>query len=168
MSDLRKQIAFAISDPGHAGEGYKGERTLSEWQVDAVMTIVDRLEKERDYAVRWANKAVDDVKASFAGALWDIRAERQRQVDEEGWTAEHDDQHNRGEIALAAAAYAEHTVASDRFRKQYSSPPVYWPWSDKWWKPTDRRRDLVKAGALIVAEIERLDRAAAIRKGEAV
>jgi hypothetical protein len=36
-----------------------------------------------------------------------------------------------------------------------------WPWSVQWWKPKDRRRDLVRAGALIVAEIERLDRAAA-------
>jgi hypothetical protein len=34
-----------------------------------------------------------------------------------------------------------------------------WPWDRKWWKPTDRRRDLVKAAALILAEIERLDRA---------
>jgi len=36
-----------------------------------------------------------------------------------------------------------------------------WTWERAWWKPTTRRRDLVKAGALILAEIERLDRAAA-------
>jgi hypothetical protein len=35
-----------------------------------------------------------------------------------------------------------------------------WPWHDDWWKPKDRRRDLIRAAALIVAEIERLDRAA--------
>jgi hypothetical protein len=35
--------------------------------------------------------------------------------------------------------------------------------ADEWWKPTNRRRDLVKAGALILAEIERLDRAAGIK-----
>jgi hypothetical protein len=40
VTDLRKQISFAISDPGNAGEGYKGERTLTEWQVDAVMRVV--------------------------------------------------------------------------------------------------------------------------------
>lgn len=34
----------------------------------------------------------------------------------------------------------------------------HWPWSREWWKPKNPRRDLVKAGALIVAEIERLDR----------
>lgn len=38
--------------------------------------------------------------------------------------------------------------------------PRQWPftWWLDWWKPTTYRRDLVKAGALILAEIERLDR----------
>ena len=31
-------------------------------------------------------------------------------------------------------------------------------WSKDWWKPKDKRRDLIRAAALIVAEIERLDR----------
>lgn len=49
MSDLRKQITFAISDPGNAGEGYKGERSLTEWQVDAVMRVVEAaLQAERE------------------------------------------------------------------------------------------------------------------------
>lgn len=34
-----------------------------------------------------------------------------------------------------------------------------WPWSRAWWKPASRRRCLIKAGALILAEIERIDRA---------
>jgi hypothetical protein len=42
-----------------------------------------------------------------------------------------------------------------------------WPWDLKWWKPTTPRRDLVKAAALIVAEIERLDRAALAPEGDA-
>jgi hypothetical protein len=33
-----------------------------------------------------------------------------------------------------------------------------------WWKPKDRRRDLVRAAALIIAEIERLDRDAEARE----
>lgn len=33
-----------------------------------------------------------------------------------------------------------------------------WPWDAKWWKPKNTRRDLVRAGALIVAELERMDR----------
>jgi len=35
-----------------------------------------------------------------------------------------------------------------------------WPWNMVWWKPKNYRRDLVKAAALLVAEIERLDRKA--------
>ncbi len=97
-------------------------------------------------------------------ALTDVIAERLRQVSEEGWTAEHDDEHKSGEMALAASAYAEHAA---RFQNAESvgmiyatkSHPSNWPWHRKWWKPKDYRRDLVRAGALIIAEIERLDRA---------
>jgi hypothetical protein len=106
------------------------------------------------------SEAIMVERERFSVALRDIWAERQRQVDDEGWTAEHDDQHTLGELALAAAAYAEHTFASDSFRQSNKTPPAYWPFDASWWKPTDRRRDLVKAGALIVAEIERLDRIA--------
>lgn len=104
-------------------------------------------------------------------AIKDIEDERARQQLEEGWTPEHDDTHVEGAMAMAAATYAmwasgdaahDHTcdIAARR------QAPQYWPWDAKWWKPTDRRRDLVKAGALIVAEIERLDRKAA-KKAEA-
>lgn len=82
----------------------------------------------------------------------DVAAERQRQKDVEGWTPEHDDEHIDGSLALAAGAYA---IASASATK-----PFYWPWDERWWKPTNRRRNLVKAGALILAEIERLDRTA--------
>lgn len=86
-------------------------------------------------------------------ALLAIKAERRRQVDVEGWTPEHDDEHSKGELAQAAACYA------DDPRQFNTAAPPDWPWSQEWWKPGDRRRNLVKAGALIVAEIERLDRA---------
>ena len=85
-------------------------------------------------------------------AIEDIAAERQRQMEVEGWTRDHDDSHVGGEMAIAAACYA-----SDK-RVYNTASPANWPWSESWWKPTNRRRDLVKAGALIVAEIERLDR----------
>lgn len=90
-----------------------------------------------------------------ANAIADVAAERRRQIEAEGWTPELDDDHRSGEMALAAAAYALHSG------EHVSHALVWWPWSISWWKPTDRRRDLVKAAALIVAEIERLDRAAA-------
>lgn len=93
---------------------------------------------------------------SISLALQDVSAERARQINDECWSHKHDDAHASGELALAAACYA-----GDR-RKFNTAAPRAWPWAQEWWKPgTDRRRQLVKAGALIVAEIERLDRAAA-------
>jgi hypothetical protein len=86
-------------------------------------------------------------------ALLDIANERQRQQMVEGWTPEHDDAHDSGEMARAAVCYA------DPLNESRENPPPKWPWDARWWKPKDRRRDLVRAAALIVAEIERLDRA---------
>lgn len=86
-----------------------------------------------------------------------IAAERERQVTEEGWTAEHDDQHGCGEMVEAAVAYARYG-AEARFALSLSGTPSCWPWDADWWKPSTKIRSLVKAGALIAAEIERLQR----------
>ena len=95
---------------------------------------------------------------SISAAMVSIVDERIRQIEVEGWTPEHDDEHEMGELARAAACYAVGEMIADE-----ATGGSVWPWSDDWWKPTwpiDRRRELVKAGALIVAEIERLDRSA--------
>lgn len=89
-------------------------------------------------------------------AARDVLTERQRQVSAEGWTAEHDDEHGGGEMVEAAICYAQGYKVWHP-----SGTHQRWPWALKWWKPTNRRRDLVKAGALILAEIERIDRRAA-------
>lgn len=101
-------------------------------------------------------------------AIEAIAAERQRQVAVEGWSPEHDDYHGGGQLAQAAACYAMVTAQSPNdHRHGPFYPPQEWPWGADWWKPgfkrdvANRRRCLVKAGALIVAEIERLDRIAA-------
>lgn len=86
-----------------------------------------------------------------------IYRERLRQVQEEGWTPEHDDSHSEGELAAAAAAYAYPGVLRTRDGRSVHSS-LLWPWGDGW-KPGDRIRDLTKAGALIAAEIDRLQRA---------
>jgi hypothetical protein len=85
----------------------------------------------------------------------DIAAERQRQINVEGWTAEHDDEHANGCMASAAACYALAAYLGNDWK-----PTRHWPWDEKCWKPKDRRRNLVIAGALIAAEIDRIDRAA--------
>lgn len=102
-------------------------------------------------------------------AVADVLAERRRQVDAEGWTPEHDDQHSAGELADAAAIYARFSAHGEAHRRYYSygRVPSGWPWDASWWKPTNPRRDLVKAGALILAEIERLDRIEARATGAA-
>lgn len=105
-----------------------------------------------------------------------IAEERARQVSAEGWTPEHDDAHDMGELADAAQCYAtqpqcrrlmrEHiAVETARGLAEPDAPrmvevlvPAGWPWDARWWKPGDRKRELVKAGALIAAEIDRLQR----------
>ena len=89
-----------------------------------------------------------------------IAEERQRQIEKEGWTPEHDDQHNTGDLAHAAAAYASAELYRRTASEGYDNTPHIWPFERKWWKPTpdDRIRELQKAGALIAAEIDRLQR----------
>ena len=117
------------------------------------------------------------LKSKFANGAELITAERERQRKSEKWTPEHDDGHDGGQMTAAAIAYAmtpavraveikdgqqlaEHggPVAVNQTLLQF-----FWPWGPRWWKPTpeDRVRELVKAGALIAAEIDRLKRASA-------
>jgi hypothetical protein len=87
-----------------------------------------------------------------------IAAERLRQQSEEGYTKEHDFEHPKGELAEAAACYATRRHSYDVAMGLQA--PWTWPFAKEYWKPVDRVRNLVKAGALICAEIERLQHAA--------
>lgn len=89
-----------------------------------------------------------------------IAVERCRQLQVEGWTAEHDDEHRDGTLADAAACYA----MTRRSRLEVGIEKL-WRWGREWWKPASdgsasfvpqRVRDLEKAGGLIAAEIDRL------------
>ena len=94
----------------------------------------------------------DDERRSTAVTL--IIDERLRQVQVEGFHGNHDDEFNRyGELAQAAACYAA------PHWPMLGCVPLLWPWLPEWWKPTTRRRDLIIAGALILTELERLERA---------
>lgn len=94
-------------------------------------------------------------------AWLDVQAERRRQVEAEGWTPEHDDEHADGQMAQAAGCYALHAggIGTDWPGGRQNGSALFWPWDKDSWKPTTPRRDLVKACALALAEIERLDRA---------
>lgn len=103
----------------------------------------------------------------------EVAAERARQIAAEGWTLAHDDDHREGELAIAAAVYAApiplraEIIVPCGCRSVGDCPHAAFPktkWGDAWpfdGKPKrkDRRRDLIRAAALIVAEIERIDRA---------
>ena len=112
-----------------------------------------------------------------------IAEERQRQIDVEGYTKEHDMLHDEREFRNAAASYMmpnsirptldvtdkldvqpsyaviyDHYSSDGTLHKLRVLPPYIWPWNEQSWKPTplDRVRELVKAGALIAAAIDRL------------
>lgn len=83
-----------------------------------------------------------------------ITEERQRQIEVEGWTIEHDKQYIVGELSDAALCYAMRG-----YWRQRNMHVQLWPWKEDYWKPTpeNRIRELQKAGALIAAEIDRLN-----------
>jgi hypothetical protein len=95
-------------------------------------------------------------------AARDVLIERQRQIEVEGWTAERDDKYINCELARAAATYA----TCSHIDQLKLVGETAWPWHPDWWKRSSYRRDLVKAGALLLAEVERLDRAAQLDSGQ--
>lgn len=121
-----------------------------------------------------------------------IAEERQRQVEVEGWTAEHDAEHENYQLSAAAACYVAANISKrlESINRTNQSPlaefKIYdfgeldlmvnsgdrgdrrirkagwkngWPWERKWWKPSNEPiKNLIKAGALIAAEIDRLQK----------
>lgn len=106
-----------------------------------------------------------ELRKVMSGGIGVIARERARQVQEKGYTNEHDDEHDVGELGLAAALYAlpygyemgnEPLITQDDFINLHITletgcdfilPPE-----------PDKFRRLAKAGALIAAEIDRLQR----------
>ena len=86
--------------------------------------------------------------------------QKRRRPEGEGYTHVHDDQHRRCELRKAAECYLLVPALRVFRERQGRLVPVGWPWDAEWWKPSpkDRVRELVKAGALIAAEIDRLQR----------
>ncbi|EPD5032369.1 ead/Ea22-like family protein, partial [Escherichia coli] len=131
-----------------------------------VLALLDELEKMQAQSSKWCeafHKAVSvgaryeeriaELEArAFNPAILDVIAERQRQQSVEGWMPEHDDQYSKSQLLWASSCYVLNAIHT------FNRIPFGWPWTPEWWKPTNPRRDLVKAGALILAEIERIDR----------
>jgi hypothetical protein len=88
-----------------------------------------------------------------------IENERLRQIAVEGWSPEHDDQHEDGELLRAAVFYYQYAARPDLpLAMRDDGAPVGWPWHARWWKPKGTIRSLEIAGALARAEEDRRER----------
>jgi len=87
----------------------------------------------------------------------EVLKERIRQITVEGYTTEGDDRYTTGQLADAASAFAVWAYTWNMPPK-CTHIPAGWPWAPETWKPTSQRQMLIKAGTLILAELERLDR----------
>ncbi|WEL56690.1 hypothetical protein PZ739_05845 [Pseudomonas kermanshahensis] len=88
----------------------------------------------------------------------EILEERLHQIESKGYTAGRDDQYTRGQLADAAGSYSFWAYTCNMEHYKATTVPPSWPWGAEHWKPTNQRKMLVRAGALILAEIARLDR----------
>lgn len=107
--------------------------------------------------------------------LVELFKERVKQILHDHYDFEHDAKHSPGCLARAGAAYAlldvkapAITYHSDGMKASFQMElkllsSFLWPWDDDSFKPKDPRRNLVRAAALIIAEIERMDRAAELK-----
>lgn len=153
------------------------QRDAADARLHEVATACATAEQERDAALANVDALAVQVlklggtislahhRTDQAGQVpqaWlDVQAERRRQITAEGWTPEHDDEHSHGQMARAAACYALAGSSAPNDGTAALLVSLAWPWDEQWWKPSTARRDMVKACALALAEIERLDRAAA-------
>ena len=128
-------------------------------QMDALLRLCDAqdsIASLEDVKTPATDAFMAEVRAqgvkSLSNAVQSVIAERQRHQSVEGWTPEHDDQYSKSQLLWASSCYVLNAI------HPFNRIPFGWPWTPEWWKPTNPRRDLVKAGALILAEIERIDR----------
>ncbi|WP_121382659.1 hypothetical protein [Pseudomonas aeruginosa] len=139
----------------------KAENQVLREERDAALANVDALAVQvlkLGGTISFAHHRTDQA-GQVPQAWLDVQAERRRQVEAEGWTPEHDDAHSHGQMARAAACYALAGSSAPNDGTAALLVSLAWPWDEQWWKPSTARRDLVKACALALAEIERLDRA---------
>lgn len=137
---------------------YMEDWGLAEDQKDDLDALV--------YRVLMVGKEEGKQQATPEGFVFnDVFAERKRQIDQEHYSHEHDDEYDKNELIRAASSYLSHVIGRRWVFKetcpetyQDEEAPDLWPWDLDLWKPKNPRRDLVRAAALIIAEIEKIDR----------
>lgn len=155
MSDFTEQMEVKelIVDLRAKLNATQGQLERRNIEIGALLKQTNDVIAERDKALAYIANL---QKLSSMDGVERIKQERQRQINQEGWTAEYDSKHISDELAYAAICYA---LPSDYRAEALQTFWHWWQFTEiKWWKPTpdDRIRELTKAGALIAAEIDRL------------
>lgn len=155
MSSIEDSIIEMIRSRQAVGERKYGT-TLDRTDLSLVDWLKHALEESLDHSL-YLQKIIRIVTAMEDNVILEIIAERKRQV-EKGFDAAHDDTHGNGELYEAAKAYL---VAAKRI--EIDTMPMMWPFEKMEWRhPGSKREALIKAAAMLVAEINRLQRADAL------
>lgn len=151
-------IVFADPRPTIADHEARGYTVLTKFKPELPGC---RLITQEEWELALAQYAVGQAAGTNGATIQPSRrvveelyAERRRQVTEEGFGPAFDDGWTEHQLERAAASFA--LFSTGRFRD--TSVGLLWPFSQHWLKAKTPRGALVKAGALIVAAIERLDR----------
>lgn len=154
-TDLKAEIAALrsqIADAQATAQAWWYEDSTGCFHMSLDMEAGERRKRDLGVAINYLYGAPIEHQP----AAWrDVVAERQRQIEVETFDASHDDMATRGQLATAAACYA---MTANTRMKRLNVAEYFWPWAKEWWKPGNIRRNLVKAAALLLAEIERIDR----------
>jgi hypothetical protein len=143
-----KQLAMDLGNPKlpESGKGEHNALADARWNKIAYEFLMEK-----------ARTSCIVGKDSGAAMIVD---ERLRQISKEGFSPEHDDAHDSGQMIGAARAYAMAAQMQICGLVSSCNPPLSWEWDEEWWKPSpDPIKNLKRAGALIAAEIDRLLRA---------
>lgn len=91
----------------------------------------------------------------------DVLAERERQIKELQYTPKHDAFYEPGSLARAAGVYALRAFSDNAEAWDGGSVAFenFWPWREESYNPKSPRENLVRAAALLLAEIDKYDAA---------
>lgn len=166
-SDGAPERIYLQHDPEETGEPFNEAREVT-WCKDKInSTDIEyvRADAVSERPFSFSEAALQVAPELRLSGISEIAIERLRQIEKEGWTAEHDEQHPDRELTRAAACYLAHVIdrqwvyrPNNEHAYNAEDAPNEWPWDIKWWKPKNPRRDLVRAAALIAAELDRMER----------
>lgn len=157
IRETREQIAQLPDWLIDGDEKRSRDNSLKEFLEEMKTKWVDECRKQIDEdptILHGDGKEARD-KLRDSGATMILR-ERARQCRELGYDSKHDDEHDRCELISAAVAMA--LAAKEELTGKRQGALLHWPFQVREFKHKPAVEMLVKAGALIAAEIDRLGR----------